>query len=83
MGWNYRVLKRHNPMIGEDVFGIHEVYYREDDSIQGWSEDPVKLTGESMADLAADLLLIGKCFDSPVIDISDEDNPREITKEEK
>lgn len=74
--WNYRVTVDRSAL---PQYAIREVYYREDGSIEGWTVDPRDLTGESIEDIKADLELIQSAFSKPVIDITDEDNPKELT----
>ena len=40
MYWNHRIIE-HNDV--EFYEAIHEVYYNEDGSIQGWTENPVSI----------------------------------------
>lgn len=40
MYWNHRIIE-HNEV--EFYEAIHEVYYNEDGSIQGWTENPVSI----------------------------------------
>ena len=49
MGWNYRVMQK------GDQFAIHEVFYHEDGSIKGFTEDPVFPRAEGVEQLAEEL----------------------------
>jgi hypothetical protein len=49
--WNHRVIRRVDPDPREEYCQIHEVYYEEDGSIRGWTENAVRPFGESRQDL--------------------------------
>lgn len=40
MSWNYRVMV--HQMGFQNIVGIHEVYYDDDDKVTGWTENPVQ-----------------------------------------
>ena len=61
MGWNYRVMQK------GDQFAIHEVFYREDGSIQGFSESPVFPRAESVEQLAEELKRYALAIEEPVL----------------
>lgn len=76
MSWNYRVCLDTKQL---PVFSIREVYYRDDGSVQGWTSIPRDLTGDSPEEIKADLeLILQDTFNRPVLDITDEDNPKEV-----
>jgi hypothetical protein len=58
--WNYQVMK-HIDTFGEDYYAAHEQYHMEDG--EGWTENPVEVTGRSIEDLKKSLLLILKDID--------------------
>jgi hypothetical protein len=60
--WNYRVMAR------EGVLGIHEVFYKDDGNVNWFSADPVPASGESMAELAADVQRQANALNQPVLD---------------
>jgi hypothetical protein len=62
--WNYRVIQR------DESFSIQEVYYGDDDEIQGFSND-IALVGENVEDLKADLELMVTACDKPVLNYYD------------
>lgn len=76
--WNYRVTRR---ALGDDWFeyGIREVYY-EDGRVVGWLNAPAAPLGDTVAGLREDLALIAGALDRPVLDITDEDNPKDVTE---
>jgi hypothetical protein len=50
MTWNYRVLKRHDNVVEEDLYYLIECYYEADGSLKGYHED-VGLIGNSTQEL--------------------------------
>jgi hypothetical protein len=58
--WHYQLMyhKHENPATfeGDGYYAIHE-YYNMDDG-DGWTENPVELTGESVEDVKKSLLLM-------------------------
>jgi hypothetical protein len=48
--WNYRVLKRHDNVVEEDLYYLIECYYEADGSLKGYHED-VGLIGNSTQEL--------------------------------
>lgn len=65
--WDYRVIvRRHSD--GELTYGVHEVYYGENDKILGWTDSPVRLLCESMSALKDDFLLLAGAFSHPALD---------------
>jgi len=60
--WNYRVIERN-----DGSFGIHEVYYDDNDVPEMCTADPISLYGESEADIREDLSKIVQAFDKPVL----------------
>jgi hypothetical protein len=80
VGWNYRVIRRAETEAAsgtiEFTFGIHEVYYRDDEvddrtvsaSEVGFTERPVPVVGESVEALRTTLELMLTALDKPVLD---------------
>ena len=57
--WHYQLMyhKHDKPVLGEEgYYAIHELY--ELDGGDGWTESPVKVTGESVEDVRKSLLLM-------------------------
>jgi hypothetical protein len=50
MTWNYRVLKRHDNVVEEDLYYLIECYYEADGSLKGYHDD-VGLIGNSTQEL--------------------------------
>lgn len=66
MSWNYRIMKR--VIGGVDAYEIHEVYYRSDGSIKGWTEMSITPTGKDIEELKKDFAQQLLAFESPVLD---------------
>lgn len=58
--WHYQLMyhryKEPHPVDGEGYYAIHE-FYRMDDG-DGWTEEPVEVTGDSIEDLKKSLMLM-------------------------
>lgn len=67
MTWSYRVL-RTSDEAGEAVYRIHEVYYGDDGSIDGWTVEPVQPLGESLSELREDIRYFLAAFRKPVLE---------------
>lgn len=80
MSWNYRVCRDQGQRQGDYVsYSIREVYYDDDGKVLGWTATPATLLGDTPEEIKADLELILKdTFDRKILDITDEDNPRDI-----
>ena len=61
MGWNNRVLQRKDKR-----YGIHEVYYREDDSIDGFTAESMCDTAETVEELERNLIGMQSQDDPPI-----------------
>jgi hypothetical protein len=68
MYWNYRIIKSIDKN-GEPFFGIHEVYYDDNNVPKSCTAEPTSLISESVEGLKADLNLIAKVFDKPVLEM--------------
>lgn len=66
MSWNYRIMKR--VIGGVDLYEIHEVYYRSDGSIKGWTEMSITPTGKDIEELKKDFAQQLLAFESSVLD---------------
>ena len=65
MTWNYRVVSRQDRDDLSEQFGIHEVYYDSSGQIEAWTEEPCTPFGESLAELTADMELMGQALSKP------------------
>lgn len=66
--WDYRVVAKtkDNPVVGPvEEYEILEVYYNDNDIIDGWAK--VEPYGESEEGLRRDLELMIRAFDRPVL----------------
>lgn len=66
MNWNYRIVRR--SFKGHTSYQVHEVYYRPDGTIEGWTENPIIPTGETPEELKQDFSRQLLAFESPVLD---------------
>lgn len=66
--WNYRVIRKAAPFSGEPTYQVHEVYYREDGSIDCWTQQPVEPLGVSEAQLRDDIHAFLAAFRLPVLE---------------
>lgn len=66
--WNYRVIRKPTPDTDSVVYQIHEVYYKEDETIEGWTAEPVKPQGESVEELREDIRYFLHAFRRPVLE---------------
>jgi hypothetical protein len=66
--WNYRVIRKTCDSTGETTYQIHEVYYREDGSIDCWTQEPVEPLGVSEAQLRNDVHAFLSAFRLPVLE---------------
>jgi len=64
--WNHRVLKEILPN-GKDWYSVREVFYNADGSINGYTKEPVDISGESIDDLRKYVQWILNCLDKPIL----------------
>ena len=63
--WNHRVVKR--IVGGYPEYGIHEVYYNDDGSIQGYTDRPVSVASSELGDLRVTLERMLACLEKEVL----------------
>ncbi len=68
MTWNYRLVKKAIPDSPHYTYGIHEVYYNEDGTAWGVTEDPVDMSAEHLNDLKIQWDMLVEAFGRPVIE---------------
>jgi hypothetical protein len=76
MHWNHRVVRHHtkNIMGDPDVgYAIHEVYYDDDGSIRGMTQDAVSPYGDTPEELKDDLERMLEAISKPILDFDDAD----------
>jgi hypothetical protein len=61
MTWNYRVMQH------ADQFAIHEVFYKPDGSVEGYTQTPVFPRAESLEELRQELERYSSALDEPVL----------------
>lgn len=66
MSWNYRIIRRQ--FNGRVSYQVHEVYYRPDGTIEGWTENPINPAGETPEELKQDFSRQLLAFESPILD---------------
>jgi len=66
MAWNYRVMIKEG-FDGDSSFGIHEVYYDDNDNVIGYSINPAVPLGESEKELKKNLTLMVEALKKPPI----------------
>jgi hypothetical protein len=71
MSWNYRVIARRTPQ-NEWTFGVHEVYYADDGTIDAWSEEPITPFGETLGELRDDIIYQQAAFTKVALTPEDE-----------
>jgi hypothetical protein len=64
--WNHRVVRHFSETEGEWL-GIHEAFYGLDDKVV-WTNDPVGVTGGSIAELRETLERMLRCLDAPILE---------------
>jgi hypothetical protein len=65
MGWNHRVLAHEHK--GEIYFQIHEVYYDDSGTPNGYTENSVSVGGESLKDIGWTLNRMKECLKKPIL----------------
>ena len=59
--WNYRVVHRGNE------YAVHEVFYKDDGSVEGMTADPVCPRAETVTDLRDEFERYRAAFEKPVL----------------
>ena len=71
--WNYRVIRNHHTETNSVTYHVHEVYYREDGSIGGWTQEPVSPVGETVEELREDIRSFLHAFRCPILEVKETD----------
>ena len=67
--WNYRIMRRKGYYgDGEVHYGIYEVYYADDGSVDGWTDRPMEPNGQTLDEIEGDMIYMKMAFDHPVLD---------------
>lgn len=72
--WDYRVTKQ--VLDGETQYAIREVYYN-GTRIVSWTADIIGASGDDVTEVVVDLGRMLNATSRPVVDITDENNPKE------
>lgn len=64
--WNHRVVKE-KLLDGTDFYSVREVFYNDDGSIYAYTEEPVRIHGESIDDLREYTQWVLDCLDKPIL----------------
>ncbi len=65
--WNYRVIRKYHEESDSSTYHIHEVYYDDENIIEGWTQSPVEPIGESLVELRNDIQYFSKAFQKPAL----------------
>ena len=68
MTWNYRLVKKIIPDSEHFTYGIHEVYYNDDGTAWGVTEDPVDMSADHLNELKIQWDMLIEAFGRPVIE---------------
>lgn len=71
--WNYRVIRKHHTETDSVTYHVHEVYYRDDGYIEGWTQEAVAPMGETAAELREDIRYFLRAFRSPILEEKETD----------
>jgi hypothetical protein len=63
--WNHRVVIKH------DLFGVHEVYYDDNNEPEMVTQDPQEPLGETLEELREEIARFAKALDYPVLRYED------------
>jgi hypothetical protein len=67
--WNNRIIKHENDT--SVWYSVHEVFYNENGGVNGYTEDPITILGETVEDVKSQLEMITKDIEKhEVIDAS-------------
>ena len=71
MTWNFRLVKHPPPKSGAPWYGVHEVFYNEAGKPWAMTQESIRLEGESVKDIFADLKLIRRDLRRlPILNVS-------------
>ena len=78
--WEYRVIKS-NYGCGNHWFAIHEVYYSQTGLIKMWSENPVRLQGDTKEEITSLIEQVSKAWDAPILEQYTPENGKPTLRE--
>ncbi len=79
--WDYRVIKKYDAKLGDESHQIHEVYYREDGTIDAWTESPVQPYGDTPEELREDIRFFLQAFHHPVLKLQSVDGRQNLIED--
>ncbi len=65
--WNHRVIHRYHDKTNSHTYQIHEVYYDDKGTLEGWTESAVAPFGETPPELREDIRYLIKAFQKPIL----------------
>ena len=65
MSWNHRIIQTEHK--GEVYLNIHEVYYDKNGVPNGYTANPISVSGETLEDLEWVLNKIKECLSKPIL----------------
>ena len=80
--WNYRIIRKYHKESDVSTYHIHEVYYDDENMIEGWTQSPVEPMGESLEELRNDIVHFLKAFEKPVLTESNENGKEVLVSDE-
>lgn len=76
MSWNHRVLAHESK--GEVYYQVHEVYYDDNGKPNGYTANPITISGDDIESIKWQLEHISKCLEKPILSLKY--FPNEYTK---
>ncbi len=80
--WHYRVIRKHHPETDSVTYHVHEVYYQEDGSIDGWTQESVAPLGETVEELREDIRYFLQAFRCPILEEKETDEGSKLFPDE-
>ena len=71
--WNYRVIRKHHTDTDSVTYHVHEVYYRDDGYMEGWTQESVAPMGETAEELREDIKYFLHAFRRPTLEEKETD----------
>ena len=65
--WNHRVIHKYHEKTDDHTYHIHEVYYDDNGTIEGWTKSPVEPMGETPNELREEIRYFIKAFQKPIL----------------
>lgn len=81
--WNYRVIRKPHPDSQGASYEIHEVYYRDDGTVEAWTDSPVQPYGETPEELREDIRFLLQAFRQPVLELREVDGEWTLAQDEE